>query len=255
MADSDFTAKDFYVYVHKRASDGRVFYVGKGSGPRAWSKTRSKYWHRIVAKHGYTVEIVQSGMEEWWAFELERELIALYGRENLCNLTDGGDGASGAIRTQETKSKIGASKIGKPRPDMEGSNAIMYRPGVSAKVSAARKGILRPDMSGDKNPTCNPLIAAKVSAALKNVPKSDDHKKKLSDALKGKPRPDLVGKFNPHSIPIRCICTDTTFESMSLAVKWLKSIGKTKACDRMISKCCKKIKGFYTAYGYKWEFA
>jgi len=109
MAGHNFTPSDFYVYLHRRATDGRVFYVGKGIARRAWTKdNRNKHWHHISKKHGYTVEIVQYGMQEWWAFELERELICSYGRDVLCNLTDGGEGATGVKFTDEQKNKISA---------------------------------------------------------------------------------------------------------------------------------------------------
>lgn len=109
MAGFKFTPLDFYVYVHCRATDGRIFYVGKGFKQRAWSASkRNAHWNNIVKKHGFYVEIVQDGMQEWWAFELERELIALHGRGSkfLCNATDGGDGSSGAERSLETRKKL-----------------------------------------------------------------------------------------------------------------------------------------------------
>ena len=91
MAES--IVKDFYVYLHRRATDGRVFYVGKGAGRRAWrQKGRSVFWGRIAKKYGFVVEIVQDGLQEWAAFELECNLIGYYGKEQLCNLTDGGEG-------------------------------------------------------------------------------------------------------------------------------------------------------------------
>lgn len=42
--------KDFYVYLHSRATDGKVFYVGKGSEYRYKSKQRNNYWRRTVNK-------------------------------------------------------------------------------------------------------------------------------------------------------------------------------------------------------------
>lgn len=100
--------KKFYVYLHRYASgpkEGRVFYVGKGSHRRAGSSYgRSKYWHRIKSKYGFTHEIVSRFDSEFCAYSFEKILIGLYGRENLCNLTDGGDGSFNP--TQETRDKI-----------------------------------------------------------------------------------------------------------------------------------------------------
>jgi len=148
MAKANSSRTNYYVYVHRRATNGRVFYVGKGNGRRAFDNGhRSEYWRRIVAKHGHTVEIAIDGMEESLAFELERELIAFYGRENLCNMTDGGEGPSGAKRSDATKklmsernamrnpeyrAKVGDANRGKKR-----SYPIHHRPGVREKVSGA----------------------------------------------------------------------------------------------------------------------
>ena len=52
-------SNNFYVYVHRTADTGRIFYVGKGTKNRAWTKgSRNLHWRNIVNKHGYTVEIV-----------------------------------------------------------------------------------------------------------------------------------------------------------------------------------------------------
>jgi hypothetical protein len=145
-------AKDYYVYVHRRKSDGRVFYVGKGQGRRANDvRHRSKYWNRIVEKHGLVVDIVHHFSHEPDAFSLERELIAFYGRGNLCNLTDGGEGPSGIKRSEATKKlmserstmslpenrlKISLAKKGKKRKDLS-EYPLHHRPGVREKVSGA----------------------------------------------------------------------------------------------------------------------
>ena len=78
-----------------------MFYVGKGKGGRAWSPSgRNQMWERVNSKHGRIVEIVEQNLQEWYAFELEKDLISLYGRRDdkygtLVNLTDGGEGPSG----------------------------------------------------------------------------------------------------------------------------------------------------------------
>lgn len=109
--------KDFYVYLHRRATDGRVFYVGKGAGRRAWRKKgRSIFWGRIAKKYGVVVEIAQDGLQEWAAFELECGLIAYYGKEQLCNLTDGGEGVGqvnkGKKLTEQHKKKVSLGLMG-----------------------------------------------------------------------------------------------------------------------------------------------
>lgn len=92
---------DFYVYLHRKKTTGEVFYVGKGKENRAWEKSgRNKYWKHIASKHGYTVEIYQNNLQEWYALELEQELILRFGRlvdntGSLCNITCGGESGSG----------------------------------------------------------------------------------------------------------------------------------------------------------------
>ena len=94
----------FYVYLHKRKSDGKTFYVGKGSGNRAWSKAgRNKYWLRIARKHGVEVAIVLSGISETCAFSMEIALIEFIGIDNLCNKSTGGDGPSGSVSKRRKK--------------------------------------------------------------------------------------------------------------------------------------------------------
>ena len=52
--------KSFYVYSHSKESDGSVFYIGKGTGSRAWDfKKRNEYWKRVAAKYGVIVNILQ----------------------------------------------------------------------------------------------------------------------------------------------------------------------------------------------------
>lgn len=104
---------EFYVYVHVKADTGEPFYAGKGSGHRAWSKNgRSAWWKNIVAKHGLVVRIQKHFQDESAAFASEIETIAILrdlGYE-LCNLTDGGEGPSGAMRGEETRAKMSAAK-------------------------------------------------------------------------------------------------------------------------------------------------
>jgi len=70
---------DFYVYLHKNNSDGKVFYVGKGTDKRAWSKNREKYWRKHVdSVGGFSVEIIESGLSELEALKREDYFMEKY---------------------------------------------------------------------------------------------------------------------------------------------------------------------------------
>lgn len=78
--------RKYYVYLHKTAS-GKVFYVGKGEGSRAWSQDRHPAWKKYVSEHlngSFDVEIFQKDLFEAEAEEIEAELIGKYG-EHLVN--------------------------------------------------------------------------------------------------------------------------------------------------------------------------
>ena len=91
------------VYIHRKASNREVFYVGMGNPDRPYHKSiseRSKFWHRIVDKHGYSIEVIRTGLTKREAFDIEMDLIELIGRRDkkkgtLVNLSNGGDGANG----------------------------------------------------------------------------------------------------------------------------------------------------------------
>jgi len=90
MAKVILPARDFYVYVHHRASDGKPFYVGKGRGNRSnQTANRTEKWLGI-AIDGYTVSIHKTGLSEQDAFAIECALIKDFGLENLVNVTEGG---------------------------------------------------------------------------------------------------------------------------------------------------------------------
>jgi len=89
------------VYFHRRKDNNEIFYVGIGSKRRTKeTKNRNKYWHNIVNKVGYDIEIVHTGLTWEQACELEKKYIKELGRKdlglgNLVNMTDGGDGNVG----------------------------------------------------------------------------------------------------------------------------------------------------------------
>lgn len=103
--------KKFCVYIHRRVSNGNVFYVGKGSIARAHSAIhRNAYWKRVSNKHGFSVHIVKSEMHEPCSLTLEKILIYKIGIKNLCNMTAGGEGISGFRHGKSKKDGMSGSK-------------------------------------------------------------------------------------------------------------------------------------------------
>ena len=107
----------FFVYIHRKADTGEVFYVGKGSRKskspveRAFvTKRRSKFWSAVADRHGVIVEVVAWFGCESDAFEMERGLISHFGRRSdggvLCNMTLGEDGCAGLPKSEETLKKL-----------------------------------------------------------------------------------------------------------------------------------------------------
>jgi len=116
---------DFYVYLHRRKSDNKVFYVGKGHGKRAWKTSgRNERWTRTFKKHGLIVEIVFDELDEQTAFDVEKDTITelTYFGYPLCNMTSGGEGVSGLKVSDETRAKLSKAHKGRIKSEQECRN-------------------------------------------------------------------------------------------------------------------------------------
>jgi hypothetical protein len=106
----------FYIYVLCKPND-TPFYVGKGSGGRIYDHDaearKGHHCHkcntiRKIWKHGGQVRryFVFTTDDEQEAYQHEKELIASYGRKNLTNSTDGGEGQTGRIGELSGKTRL-----------------------------------------------------------------------------------------------------------------------------------------------------
>ena len=120
----------YYTYAYLR-EDGTPYYIGKGKGYRAYQGNRKS---TNPPKDKRKIIFLKQNLTEEEAFKHEVYMIAIFGRKDnnsgiLRNLTNGGEGTSGANNsgernsfygrkhTEETKLKISKSKVGTKFPN------------------------------------------------------------------------------------------------------------------------------------------
>lgn len=260
--------KSFYVYAHKTATNGDVFYIGKGSGSRAKSKSgRNRWWRNIVKKHGYNIEILKDGLtnDEACRFEVETIRKLRESGINLCNVSSGGEsGLAGIPLTEEHKEKLrmrklgvkqskehakksATAKLGKPQP----------RDAVEKMVEGKRKMVI--NSLGEVFPSAT--AAAKAMAKRHGVYPSQGN---ISMACRGE-RELAYGyawsyeiektptiKEDGNKLKKRILCSNgMVFNSVSEAVKWVSS-WRGSAAHQCLSACARGET--ITAYGFKWSY-
>jgi hypothetical protein len=206
-----------YVYRHIRLDKNEPFYIGIGSDKkykRAFEKTRrNKMWYDVINKTDYEVDILIDELTWEQACEKEKEFISLYGRKNigtgtLSNLTDGGEGTTGAIMSKEWRENLSNKLIGNKRGigrirsekelnDLK-NRMIGNKYGLGynhteeskMKISIKNKGKKRNEEAikniseSQKGKKLSEETKLKVSMFQKGRPKSEEHKRKISEARK-----------------------------------------------------------------------
>lgn len=77
------TTVEFYVYLHRRATDGRVFCVGKGHGKRAWrTEGRNPKWQRQPLTDEEICAALDIDGSDYWTFTVAYAIIDAYERKN-----------------------------------------------------------------------------------------------------------------------------------------------------------------------------
>lgn len=201
-----------YTYIHRKASTGEIFYVGKGKrADRMKLRTgRSQRWTRTVVKHGFVPEIVAKWHTAEEAFEHERLLIQCFKDMGvgLCNHTDGGEGAPGYKQSAETRAKRSASSQGHRKSQ-------------------------------------DTIARMRVAQAGKTI--SQETRKQISQTLVGR----YAGGLNPNAKPVMCIETGKVFGSMQEAAEWLREKGHKRATFKSVHAAVSGVKKTAYGYTWR----
>jgi hypothetical protein len=172
----------YYTYAYLR-EDRTPYYIGKGQGNRAYRRSKKRI---NPPKDKSRIIYLKQNLTEEEAFKHEIYMIAVFGRKDLGtgilhNRTDGGEGGSGAIVSEETRRKL--SEAGKSR---------IFSEETRRKLSEASKGRTHSEETkikmseAAKGKTFSEETRIKLSASSKGKTHSEETKIKMSEAAKGK---------------------------------------------------------------------
>jgi hypothetical protein len=120
----------FYTYAYLR-KDRTPYYIGKGSGRRI-NENKGRPCEKPKDKS--RIIFLKQNLTEEEAFQHEKYMIAVFGRKDLGtgilrNKTDGGEGPSGRVPSEETREKMRMASTGRTHTDK-----------ARAKMSESHKG-------------------------------------------------------------------------------------------------------------------
>jgi hypothetical protein len=218
---------EYYTYAYLR-EDKTPYYIGKGKNNRIYAKSRNDV---RPPKDKSKIIFLKMNLNEEEAFKHEIYMINIFGRKDLGtgilhNKTNGGDGASGVIISEETKIKISNSLKGRITSEE-----------TKKKISQANKGKIRSEETKNK-----------ISESMKGE-KHHMYGKKHSEKTIKKMKELSVGKYSGENNPMwgkKRILSQETIEKIRKT-----KTGKTHT-EETKNKISKLKKGISVGKGMKW---
>lgn len=239
--------KKWCVYIHKNKINNKAYIgIAKGNPKKRWGSNGCKYteqqkiFHNAIQKYGWNNFehiIWAENLSEKEAKEWEIRLIAIF-KTNCCryqnpaygyNMTDGGEGPNGVVRSNEFKEKISKANKGK-----------QISQETRLKLSQANKG-----KHLGRN---NPMYGRYHSEETKEIFRAQRNGKYCGD------KNPMFGKNHPQEVKdkmreckrnifraIYCIELNEIFESIREAER------KLGIDNAQISACCKGKQGYNSA--------
>lgn len=171
---------EFSVYALVDPTTNEVRYIGKARDPQQrfaghlkdTKPSHKRNWIKSLADNGHkpVLEIIADGLTEAQAFRLERVEIAA--RDNLTNMTEGGEGQTG-VMPEHVKAKISES--------LKGTKAT---PEQIAKRSASLKEFYA-SPEGKR-------VLARIGKKARGRAVSDETRRKISESKRGVAIPEDV---------------------------------------------------------------
>lgn len=202
----------YYVYAYLRSKDsdnaaaGTPYYIGKGSNNRIYER------HSVnIPPDSNNIVMLAENLTEAEAFDKEREMIAQWGRLDLgtgilYNRSDGGEGPSGYVHTEDARKRIGENQAGKSKHTLTTREKISqkakerwankdFKNKASKQIqeAMARPEVREKTQRNSKAQSESAEFRQKMSEKARN--RSADHQSKLNAAMKANWQdPDFVAK-------------------------------------------------------------
>jgi hypothetical protein len=242
--------KEFYVYTLADSRDNIIFYVGKGTGSRmtahksiARKDTRKSKFRvynkirKILLEGGdvLTEKVFKTNCQKE-AYEYEMKLIKKIGRNNLTNLTDGGEGGFGHKMSEKNK-QILIQIAKQPKSESHRANLSKAKTGIPLSKETAKKiGLSNTGKKHSKewrenqSKSLRGLKRSEYTKSLLRKPKSKEQIEKMRIAPSKK---------------TLCIETGKIFDSAICAAKYIN------VSDSAIRQA---IKYNYCSGGFHWKY-